>query len=235
MLLHGWGIHHSIWDGVVGELGMRNAVAASLPGYGKTPFCPGGCADLAAALSARFGAPLVVCGWSLGAQVAMRWALAAPQQVKRLVLVGASPRFVAGDDWSCGVAPQVFSQFATELALNYAKTITRFLTLQADAGDRASLRELRQTLTHVEPSFDALRQGLDILLHEDLRNDVVNLHMPTLIVNGQRDMLVPRGAAEFLARAIPHAELDLVPDAGHAPFLSHRDAFVRRLKVFLNG
>lgn len=235
VFLHGWGMHCSIWDGIVAEFRSHNAVAASLPGYGNTPFCAGGCGDLAAALSARFDGPLVICGWSLGSQVAMRWALAAPQQVERLVLVGASPRFVATADWECGVAQRVFTQFAAELALNYAKTIGRFLTLQADAGDRATLRELRQTLTHVEPSFDTLRQGLDLLRHEDLRNNVADIRMPTLIVNGERDMLVPRCAAEFLARAIPHAELALVADAGHAPFLSHRADFVRRLKAFLNG
>ena len=235
VFLHGWGMHYSIWDGIVPEFAARNAVAASLPGYAGSPFCAGGCGELAAALAGRFDGPLIVCGWSLGAQIAMRWALAAPQQIERLVLVGASPRFVANADWHCGVAERVFSQFATELALNYAKTIGRFLTLQADAGDRATLRELRQTLTHVEPSFDALRQGLDILLHEDLRNDVADIRMPTLILNGDRDMLVPKCAAEFLANKIPRAELEFVAEAGHAPFLSHREQFVRRLKVFLDG
>lgn len=235
VFLHGWGMHYSIWDGVVAKFAAHRAVAASLPGYAGSPYRPGGCGELAAALSARFDAPLIVCGWSLGAQIAMRWALAAPQQIERLILVGASPRFVATTDWQCGVAEHVFSQFATELALNYAKTIGRFLTLQADAGDRATLRELRQTLTHVEPSFDALRQGLDILLHEDLRGEVAAIQMPTLIINGSRDMLVPKCAPEFLLNLLPHAELQLVPDAGHAPFLSHGDEFVRRLKTFLDG
>ena len=235
VFLHGWGMHHSIWDRILPDFAAHQAVAVSLPGYGNTRFCPGGCVDLAQALAAQFDRPLIVCGWSLGAQVALRWALAAPEQVVRLILVGASPRFVATADWQCGVAQRVFSEFGTELALSYAKTIARFLTLQADAGDRATLRELRQTLTHVEPSLDALRQGLDILLHEDLRNDVCNIRMPTLIINGERDMLVPKCAAEFLTRAISGAEIELVPDAGHAPFLSHRADFVRRLKVFLNG
>lgn len=235
VFLHGWGMHHSIWDRILPEFAAHEAIAVSLPGYAHTPFCPGNCADLAQALAARCGRPLVVCGWSLGAQVAMRWALAAQGQIERLILVGASPRFVATDDWQCGVAQRVFSDFARELALNYANTIGRFLTLQADAGDRATLRELRQTLTHVEPSLHALRQGLDILLHEDLRNDVCDIRMPTLIINGERDMLVPKCAAEFLSRTIAHAEIEFVPNAGHAPFLSQRADFVRRLKVFLNG
>ena len=235
VFLHGWGMQHSIWNRVLPDFVAHEAIAVSLPGYGDTPFCPGGCGDLAQALAARSDGPLILCGWSLGAQVAMRWALAAPEQIVRLILVGASPRFVATADWQCGVAQRAFSDFGRELALNYAKTIARFLTLQADAGDRATLRELRQTLTHVEPSLDALRQGLDILLHEDLRNDVCDIRMPTLIINGERDMLVPKCAAEFLTRTIAHAEVEFVPDAGHAPFLSHRADFVRRLKVFLNG
>ena len=235
VFLHGWGMHRSIWDRILPEFAAHEAIAVSLPGYGDTPFCPGGCGDLARALADRFDRPITLCGWSLGAQVALRWALAAPDQVQRLIVVGASPRFVASDDWRCGVPQRVFADFGRELAMNYAKTIGRFLTLQADAGDRATLRELRQTLTHVEPSLAALRQGLDILLHEDLRDDVADLPMPTLILNGERDMLVPRCAAEFLTRTIAHAEIEFIPDAGHAPFLSHRADFVHRLKAFLNG
>ena len=233
VFLHGWGMHYSIWNRILPEFAAHEAIAVSLPGYAHTPFCPGRCGDLAQEMAARFDRPLILCGWSLGAQVAMRWARAAESQVQGLIVVGASPRFVATTDWQCGVAQRVFSEFGRELALNYAKTIGRFLTLQADASDRATLRELRQTLTHVEPSLAALRQGLDILLHEDLRHDVSAIRMPTLIINGERDMLVPKCAAEFLARTIEHAEIEFVPDAGHAPFLSHRADFVRRVRAFL--
>lgn len=234
VFVHGWGMHRSIFDGVITELGAE-AWAPDVPGYGGSAYCAGGCEALAAALSRQFDGPLVVCGWSLGAQIAMRWALANPQQVARLILVGGNPRFVASADWSCGIDARVFTGFAAELALNYAKTITRFLTLQADAGDRATLRELRAVLTHLQPTPKALRQGLDILLHEDVRDELKSLQMPTLIVYGARDMLVPRCAAEYLAEHIPHAELAWIADAGHAPFLSHRAEFVARLREFVHG
>lgn len=234
VFVHGWGMHRSIFDGVIAELGAA-ACAPDVPGYGGTDFCEGGCAALATGLSRQFDGPLIVCGWSLGAQIALRWALAEPQRVTRLILVGGNPRFVASDDWPCGVAAQLFTQFAAELALDYAKTITRFVTLQADAGDRATLRELRAVLTHLQPTPRALRQGLDILLHEDLRSELGSLRTPTLVVHGDRDMLVPRCAADYLAEHIPHAELACIADAGHAPFLSHRAEFVARVREFAHG
>ena len=234
VFVHGWGMHHSIFDAALGELG-EDASAPDVPGYGGAEFCEGGCDALAAALSRQFEGPLIVCGWSLGAQIAIHWALAEPQRVTRLILVGGSPRFVASDDWRCGVSAQLFTEFGAQLALDYAKTITRFLTLQADAGDRATLRELRGVLTHLQPSPKALRQGLDILLHEDLRERIAALAMPTLVIHGERDMLVPRCAAEFLAEHIPHAELAGIADAGHAPFLSHRAEFVTRVREFAHG
>lgn len=234
VFVHGWGMHRSIFDGVIADLGAE-ASAPDVPGYGGTAYCAGGCEALAIELSRQFDGPLTVCGWSLGAQIALRWALAAPRQVTRLILVGASPRFVASDDWPCGVAAQLFTEFAAELALDYAKTITRFLTLQADAGDRATLRELRAVLTHLQPTPKALRQGLDILLHEDLRCELESIRMPTLVVHGERDMLVPRCAAEYLAERIPHAKLACIADAGHAPFLSHRAEFVARVREFVHG
>lgn len=234
VFIHGWGMHRSIFDGVIAGLAV-DALAPDVPGYGGTQYCAGDCAALAGALARQFDGPLIVCGWSLGAQIALRWALAEPERVARLILVGGSPRFVSGDDWQCGVSAQLFTEFATELALDYAKTITRFLTLQADAGDRATLRELRAVLTHLQPTPKALRQGLDILLHEDLRATLASVQMPTLVVQGDRDMLVPRCAAEYLATHIPHAELACITDAGHAPFLSHRAEFIARVREFAHG
>jgi pimeloyl-ACP methyl ester carboxylesterase len=51
---------------------------------------------------------------------------------------------------------------------------------------------------------------------------------PALVVAGAEDALVPRRSAEVLARRIPRAELELLPDTGHALFAEDRD-LVRRL------
>jgi len=46
---------------------------------------------------------------------------------------------------------------------------------------------------------------------------------------------VPVGAARFLAAQLPRAQLELVPGAGHAVFLSHTSHFLEKLKDFMHG
>ena len=61
-------------------------------------------------------ADAIVCGWSLGALSALQLALAQPARVKRLVLLGATPRFVQAPDWREAQSPAVLEAFAAAVA-----------------------------------------------------------------------------------------------------------------------
>ena len=100
------------------------------------------------AATAAIGEPVVVVGWSLGGQVALQWALARPDRVRRLVLVATTPSFVTRDGWRSALAAETLARFGDELGVAYRLTLLRFLTLQmrgSDDGRRtlAQLRELR--------------------------------------------------------------------------------------------
>ena len=81
------------------------------------------------------GPPLTIVGWSLGGLVAMRWALARPDRVRRLVLVATSPRFVARDDWPHAMAPETLDRFGDELRIAWKLTVQRFLALQLQGSE----------------------------------------------------------------------------------------------------
>jgi pimeloyl-ACP methyl ester carboxylesterase len=55
---------------------------------------------------------------------------------------------------------------------------------------------------------------------------------PALVIAGDRDMLTPVAAARYLASALPHASLVVIPGAAHTPFLSHPQAVTAALDVF---
>src|SRR5258705_2254288 len=91
VLLHGWGMNAGVWDEIAHELAPYFRVhCVDLPGHGASSdeYCT--LDALAAALPGR----VTVCGWSLGGQVALDWALRAPRQAERLVLIASTPRFV---------------------------------------------------------------------------------------------------------------------------------------------
>lgn len=168
-------------------------------------------------------------GWSLGGLVALAAAIRS-DRIARLILVAATPRFVTAPDWPCGIAPEVLTEFATALERDYGSTITRFLSLQAGDGpeERSVLRRLRaEVARYGEPDRAALRSGLAVLRHTDLREALARVACPATVIHGGRDRLVPPGAATRLARMLPRASAHVLAAAGHAPFLTAPEAFVR--------
>jgi pimeloyl-[acyl-carrier protein] methyl ester esterase len=72
-----------------------------------------------------------------------------------------------------------------------------------------------------------------MLRDNDLRQRVDAIAAPTLILHGERDVLVRPGAAQWLERALPHARLVVFARCGHAPFLCEPVRFVREVADFL--
>ena len=177
-----------------------------------------------------------LCGWSLGGQVALRWAQLYPQQVKRLALVASTPCFVRRPGWDCAMAEETLAEFAAALEQNYALTLRRFLALQVrgSENERELLASLRNALfSRGEPELVALQSGLSILRDCDLRDSLPQIAQLALVIAGERDTLTPPDASRHIAERMPRARLVLVAGAAHAPFLSHPDEFVEHLKSFL--
>ena len=228
VLLHGWGMHGGIWSELMRALALRFRVhAVDLPGYGASPACkPYALGRIASELALQMPTPCAACGWSLGGQVALTWARSAPRQVRRLALIATTPCFARRDDWPHAVESNVLHEFARELVADYDATLTRFLSLQARGDARAGpvRRRLRETLlAHRRPGTRVLQQGLAILLGTDLRPQLHAIAQPTLVVQGDRDVLTPPAAGEHLSRMLPNARLEVVRGAAHAPFVSNPD------------
>lgn len=238
VLIHGWGMHGGIWDGVRDALSQQHQLhVVDLPGMGHSPLCaPYHLQQLAQLVAEAIPPQADVCGWSLGGQIAMQLALDDPKKVRRLLLVGSTPRFVNAADWRHGIDAEVFRQFARNVATDYEETMTRFLSLQAFGGEasRNQMRELRERFVQRPlPDPEALRQALDVLLHTDLRQQLARLHLPVMLVHGERDTLAPVAVAHWMAQHIPRAQLRVIAGASHAPFLSHPDSFLDAVMSFL--
>jgi len=251
LLIHGWGMHGGMWGGVAQRLAQHfRVLAVDLPGHG---FSVGRDSSrrsgdvgmnhdllmdsLVDQLSAQFGEPLAVCGWSLGGQIALRWVQREPEKIKRLVLVASTPCFVRRPGWECAMAQETLAEFAAALQQDYALTLRRFLALQVRGSDneRELLAALRSALSsRGEPDLGALQAGLEILRACDLRSSLPGIRQPALVVCGERDTLTPPQASHYLAAQLPDARLAEIKGAAHAPFLSHPDEFMKHLMSFLH-
>ena len=242
-LLHGWAMHSGVWGGLAATLAKRHRVhAVDLPGHGFSAPAPSFTIDgVVRLLDAAFAAersPLVVVGWSLGGQIALKWALAHPERIARLVLVATTPRFAAGDGWEPAMSAQTLQRFGDELEVAWKATVLRFLTLQMRGSEHghAALASLRNDLyARGEPSRRTLSEALAALSASDLRGAVPRIAHPALVVAGERDTLAPAAAGKWLATTMPNADFVSVVGAAHVPFLSHPDAFGRALAEFLDA
>lgn len=236
VLLHGWALHSGVWDDLREPLARHYRVhCIDLPGHGLSPLDShiSNLQQFAAAIAPHIPARAAVIGWSLGGLVALQ--LATHMTLSALVLIGSTPKFVAGPDWNNGMAPQVFAQFVARLHSDFSGTVQDFLSLQVrgDSDAPETLRILKARLLQHPPQENALNLGLNILRDSDLRSALPQIRVPSLIMAGEHDRITPPAAARYLAECLPQARLNMVRRAGHAPFLSHREEFMSELENFL--
>lgn len=258
LLIHGWGMHGGMWGDMVAQLAENFCVqVVDLPGHGfsgkgegrrgqgdapvlplSLPSSPFPIDYIVAELSAKFEEPLILCGWSLGGQIALRWAQLEPHKIQRVVLVSSTPCFVKKDGWDCAMAADTLAGFAASVLENHAQTLRRFLALQVRGSDheRELLASLRAALfSRGEPDLDALKIGLEILRDSDQRAALQDIVQPTLVIAGERDTLTPYGASEYMAATLPNARLASIKGAAHAPFLSHPEQFLTQVLSFMKS
>jgi pimeloyl-[acyl-carrier protein] methyl ester esterase len=135
------------------------------------------------------------------------------------------------------MAAETLAGFADALTENYTQTLRRFLALQVRGsdGERELLVSLRAALfSRGEPDLNALRAGLEILRDCDCRGSLPTITQPSLVIAGERDTLTPPQASQFMAAQLLNAKLAMIKGAAHAPFLSHPDIFVDKIKSFLH-
>lgn len=243
VLLHGWASHPQVFRPFARTLEAHAQVhRLALPGYaGMAAIPPYTLERTVATLAAAVPRRCVVFGWSLGAQLALAWARHAPQQVTRLVLVAATPCFVQRADgqhaWPHGVSALTMRQFSSAMQRDVPGLLRRFVALQAQGGARAAsvAHKLRTALfTHPLPAQEVLAAGLDALRTTDLRALLPSISQPALVIHGERDAVTPFAAGMALAALMPHAQLETLADAGHAPFLSHPEKIAARIAAFLD-
>lgn len=223
-LLHGWGMTPAVFDALGARLDGRYALhAMALPGYDDSSCEPCELERLAQCVAAAAPERCFVAGWSLGGQVALAWARAAPQQVERMVVMATTPCFARRDDWDAAVEAGVLHEFAAGLERDTAATLRRFASLQARGGEgaRRVATRLRACLADDDVTGKgALKRGLEALIANDLRPLLRDIAHDVLVMHGEKDTLVPLAAAEYLAHTLPRGRLAVVRGAAHAPFIS---------------
>jgi len=244
VLLHGWGLNSAVWQLLMDDLAPHfDVICIDLPGFGfnhqvvPQPYSLDAVVEQIAPLCPPNS---IVLGWSLGGMVATKLAVNYPDKVAQLCLVASSPCFVEQTacaeqaDWP-GVKAQVLAGFSTALQDNAKRTIERFMAIQTMGSPSAKqdVKWIKQAVFS-QPDADmlALVGGLAILNDEDLRAPLQQLKIPVRGIYGANDTLVPAKGVQQLGLQMADFACAIINKASHAPFISHREAFVRQFLAY---
>lgn len=240
VLLHGLGLHSSVWTETACALAARHTVTCiDLPGHGHSPaVMPLANMDgVADALAASIPGPATWVGWSLGGLYALNVALRHPNKVERLILVSSTPRFSVAPDWPLGLADEIFTGFGIDYGDGFADTIRRFLTFQVKGSAAATkaLRGLFSAAASCPTQANSFREGVMLLHDVDLRSRLGDILCPVRFIMGEKDSFVPATLGEQACQRLREGSYRMIAGAGHAPFLSHPDQFLNELMHALSA
>jgi poly(3-hydroxyoctanoate) depolymerase len=219
LLINGLGAGLEMWRPLVRELSGREVVALDLPGSGHSgrPRIPMRMPQLASTVTAvldELALPHVdLLGYSLGGIVAQEVARRSPARFTRLVLAATTPGLPS-------IPPNPLVALLMLSPARYydrrlAELIVPVIAGGRTARDRRVLREgLRDRLAGPPTPVGYLHQlcsvwGWSGHVH------LPRLRMPTLVLHGEEDPLVPVANARYLAWRIPNATLHVIPRGGH--------------------
>lgn len=228
VLLHGTSASLHTWDGWVRRLApLRRVIRLDLPGFGLTgPSVDGDyriesyVAVLLELLDRLQVGRFIAVGNSFGGQVAWATALAAPERVAKLVLVDAAGYPRASQSVPIGFRIAM-TPGLNRLMRNSLPRRTIESSVRNVYGDPSKVSEAL-----VDRYYElTLRQGNRAALVERFRQvpsgamaaRIADLKLPTLILWGGRDRLLPPQHAERFQRDIAGSTLVILPDLGHVP------------------
>lgn len=227
VLLHDGILHAAAYDDVWPLLCQRfKVVRYDRRGYGATPAATTPFAsvdDLAAVMKAAGLEHATLVGSSSGSGVAADFALAHPDAVDGLVLAGP---------WISGFKPSIgFIARSLKLVallktghLEAAVKDPYILTKSADAQRARVVALLKANPQNLDnPSGKVERAG------PDAKDRLAEIRVPTLVLVGEVDIQDVFDQARAVASAVPGAQMEIVPGAGHFMYLEKPEDFAARV------
>lgn len=248
VLVHGFAASLHTWEPWVDRLGDRyRIISVDLPGHGLTR-AP---RDYAASTQSFVAAiktladqegleRFTLAGNSMGGAVAWNFALAHPERLDALVLVNAAgwrPEQISEDERD-GPPPLVFSLIRTPVIGTAIRNLEmRPLARQGlrSAFINDSLVDDAMVDRYVELSrAPGHRRILLNIAQDGARPErMAEIVVPTLVMHGAVDNLIPVAAGRYYAETIPNAELVVFDNVGHAPMEEIPDQSAQALAAFL--
>ncbi|AKL10473.1 TPA: alpha/beta hydrolase [Kluyvera intermedia] len=246
---HGWPLDGDMWDSQLNFLAERGyrVIAFDRRGFGRSDQPWEGynydtfASDINDLITALDLQDVTLVGFSMGGGDVSRYiGRYGTARVKALVLLGAvTPIFGKTADYPQGVDASVFEGIRDGLRKDRAQFISDFATpfYGINAGQTVSQGVLTQTLNIA--LLASLKGTIDCVTafgETDFRQDIAKVNVPTLVIHGSNDQIVPfESTGKVAAEMIPGAQLKVYDNAPHGFAVTHQDQLNNDLLTFLQS
>jgi pimeloyl-ACP methyl ester carboxylesterase len=248
ILMHGFGASTFSWREVTGPLSkMGTVLAYDRPAFGLTerplewegpnPYSPQANQELLVGLLDHFGAEkAILVGNSAGGTLALQAALDHPERVEALILV--DPAVYTGGGAPSWIRPLLATPQMRRLGpLIVQRTLSSGERLIAmawyDPGQiTREIVEGYERPLQLENWQQALWEMTLASREPNLETRLSDVQLPTLVITGQYDQIVPAEQSIRLAGELPEASLVVIPDCGHLPQEECPKSFMEALIEF---
>lgn len=227
VLLHAFPLDHRMWDGV--RAGIAEHIELITPtqrGFGGTPLGddePDLSTVATDVLDQLNGRRVVLGGCSMGGYVAMAMLREAPELVAGLLLV--STRATADADTGRSNRHAMASRIDEEGPAFVPDTVLPTLLGLETHERRPDVVDTVRTLVSEQDGAAIAWSQRAMAARPDSSGVLRNTDVPTLIVRGEQDALIPPDEADALAALMPKAEVVVLAGAGHLPSLEVPEEF----------
>jgi pimeloyl-ACP methyl ester carboxylesterase len=241
LFLHGYPLSQEIWKPQRQGLSSNfMVITPDLRGHGKTTASPGiysmellamDCAALIDAIGLT--KPITICGLSMGGYVSFAFHRLFPHKVKSLVLTatrsGADSEEMKINRERSELLAREAGAFA--IAESMASKLFSPNTYETNPEIVDSVKKImaRTSVEGIVGTLQGMRQRVDSTPY------LASITVPTLIIHGNNDQLIPLTEAQIMQKAIPNSKLTLIPDAGHLPNLEQPEKFNQVIRDFMES
>ncbi len=238
LLVHGFPLDHSMWNGQIETLSARHRVIApDLRGFGQSGVSDGMVTmeqfadDLAALIDFLGIDQAVLCGLSMGGYIALEFWRKYVKRLRALILCdtravndtpeSAANRFV--------VAEKVLREGSNTVADTMIPKLFAPITLQ---NQPHLIDSIRRVIGRTDPrGIAAAARGM--AQRTDFTAELSRIGCPAFVIVGQSDAISPVAEMQAISKAVPNAEFQIIPQAGHMAPLEQPQAVNAAIERFI--
>ena len=174
----------------------------------------------------------VFVGHSVSAMIGALAAIAAPERIGALVMVGPSPRYIDDGDYVGGFNADDIDGLLVSLDSNYLGWSSAMAPVIMGNPDRPELgAELTESFCRTDPEIQ--RRFARATFLSDNRADRERVKVPTLVLQCTDDVIAPDAVGRYVAERIPGAQMVKMAATGHCPNLSAPAETTEAIRAFL--